>query len=530
MNKEDASEQAVKKLRYYARFIIVCLLLKRVGTARDLIKEFDSHVTDSANNFDAVEQAEWSGVIKQMQAFVDADNVCTVLNAESLPVVITNRLSQFSCPSIDNQIPPCGNAGSLELSEVIIVGNCFDQVRFSEVTIDMFRVLQCVERDPQDVWRRSPGTLPDQRSFENGDIFDLSFPSTKPTDKKLKNPHKCLLYKPSYATFNIFMAAGLKDLPADGVLLLYISADGFTWANDPSHIDSSPASGFDGGGVVTNAVRDGGTGPKPKVKSHHRDPHCIHPGDLYPYSRKPIFLIVDSDNSSAFKNFRSLFGQPSVVLLSPNTLPTLFDCGRREGNLFTLFLHSPLLAYLYVCRYTTVSLKTWERASTLIDAFMGECCRILLRARQLDPSIQQFLYVDFLRVFIVRFCFCSMVFRLHRDFHDYPTSQPAFPIPDIMESRILQKIFSDLNRLFDADVHFAAPSSSQPAFLPLTRPSPRSLGDSPKNSSSKDHITRYLITRRSFSKLLPAEQAIVCPARGGWRSLQAHFGECSWIN
>lgn len=38
ISKENRPEQAVKKLRYYARFIIVCLLLKRVGTVRDLIK------------------------------------------------------------------------------------------------------------------------------------------------------------------------------------------------------------------------------------------------------------------------------------------------------------------------------------------------------------------------------------------------------------------------------------------------------------------------------------------------------------
>ena len=37
ISKEDAAEQAVKKLRYYARYIIVCLLLKRMKTARELI-------------------------------------------------------------------------------------------------------------------------------------------------------------------------------------------------------------------------------------------------------------------------------------------------------------------------------------------------------------------------------------------------------------------------------------------------------------------------------------------------------------
>jgi len=27
----------------------------------------------------------------------------------------------------------------------------------------------------------------------------------------------------------------------------------------------------------------------------------LHPGDLYPFTRKPLFVIIDSDNSSAFE-------------------------------------------------------------------------------------------------------------------------------------------------------------------------------------------------------------------------------------
>ena len=33
---------------------------------------------------------------------------------------------------------------------MIIVGNVADQVKFSELTLDMFRMLQTLEREPQD--------------------------------------------------------------------------------------------------------------------------------------------------------------------------------------------------------------------------------------------------------------------------------------------------------------------------------------------------------------------------------------------
>ncbi len=37
----------------------------------------------------------------------------------------------------------------LTLQEVLIVGNNNDQVKFSELTLDMFRILQTLEREPQ---------------------------------------------------------------------------------------------------------------------------------------------------------------------------------------------------------------------------------------------------------------------------------------------------------------------------------------------------------------------------------------------
>lgn len=55
-----------------------------------------------------------------------------------------------------------------------------------------------------------------------------------------------------------------------------------------------------------------------------KDIHNIFPGDLYPFLRKPLFLIIDSNNSIAFQNMPNLFGQPFVSLLSPIKLPSVF--------------------------------------------------------------------------------------------------------------------------------------------------------------------------------------------------------------
>lgn len=181
------------------------------------------------------EHMEWNMVVQEVRDFVEADNICTVLSGDSTPVVITNRLTQFNCPPVDKSIPK-----QLHLAEILIVGNCYDQIRFSELTLDMFRILQCLERDPQDNFGNpQPNPLPNaglrhQKSVENGgnttpnQILPMGdfFSSSLDSSNRCTNPHKYLLYKPSFSQFNTFMAAGFKDLPSNGVLLLYISSDG----------------------------------------------------------------------------------------------------------------------------------------------------------------------------------------------------------------------------------------------------------------------------------------------------------------
>jgi len=43
---------------------------------------------------------------------------------------------------------------------------------------------------------------------------------------KRENPHKYLLYKPTLSQVLVFLASGFKELPPNGALMLYISADG----------------------------------------------------------------------------------------------------------------------------------------------------------------------------------------------------------------------------------------------------------------------------------------------------------------
>lgn len=118
------------------------------------------------------------------------------------------------------------------------------------------------------------------------------------------NPHKYLLYKPSISQLLVFLASGFKELPPGGALLLYMSADGcFSTTKHPEDY------GYELGGLATSLKRDNadsGLSCRGKSASTFKEPHCLYPGDLYPFTRRPMFIIIDSDNSFVFQHIPRL--------------------------------------------------------------------------------------------------------------------------------------------------------------------------------------------------------------------------------
>lgn len=174
--------------------------------------------------------------------------------------------------------------------------------------------------------------------------------------------------------------------------------------------------GYDFGGVVTNCrSREGDRGKGP-VPPQLKDMHCLYPADLYPFTRKPFFLIVDSDNSNSFQHIPRYFGQPFLILMSAEEAPSPFHDQQHKGSLFTLFLHCPLTAICLISNIIEVPIQLWEKAQSQIDRFLAEAGRLLVRSRSVDPVFIQFYGDDFLRLIMLRFIFCCVVIRMHRLF------------------------------------------------------------------------------------------------------------------
>ncbi|XP_042612091.1 protein SCAI-like isoform X2 [Cyprinus carpio] len=392
VNKEDRPELVVKKLRYYARFIVVCLLLNKMDLVKVLVKELSEEIEDYTQRFNTEDQLEWNLVLQEVAAFVEADPLM-LLNDDNAVVVISNRLQEGGVPPLEQGMV----VGQLTLADALIVGNCNNQVKFSELTIDMFRMLQALEREPVNLATQSskPGTLE---------------PNEKPA--KRENPHKYLLYKPTFSQLYTFLSASFKELPANSVLLVYLSATGVF----PTGRSESEGP-YDFGGVLTNTNRDVVNGEMVQKRSQaQKEMHCLHPGDLFSFTRKPLFIIVDSSNSTAYKNFSNLFGQPLVCLLSPTVYPKSMQDQCQRGSLFTLFLYNPLMGFLSVCGLSSMRYGLWEKAQELLRKVFHDIGQMITSSRVIDQAYLQFYGDEFLRLLMIRFVFCCTTLRLHKLF------------------------------------------------------------------------------------------------------------------
>ncbi|KAJ6651905.1 hypothetical protein lerEdw1_015927 [Lerista edwardsae] len=389
VNKEDRPELVVKKLRYYARFIVVCLLLNKMDV------ELSDEIEDYTHRFNTEDQVEWSLVLQEVAAFIEADPVM-VLNDDNTLVILSNRLSETGAPLLEQGMI----VGQLTLADALIIGNCNNQ-------------------------------------------------ETTEKPARRENPHKYLLYKPTFSQLYTFLAASFKELPANSVLLIYLSATGVF----PSGRSDSEGP-YDFGGVLTNSNRDiiNGDGIHKRNQSY-KEMHCLHPGDLYPFTRKPLFIIVDSSNSVAYKNFTNLFGQPLVCLLSPTAYPKALQDQSQRGSLFTFFLNNPLMAFLFVSGLSSMRKGLWDKCHDYLRKINRDIAQLLTHSRSIDQAFLQFFGDEFLRLLLTRFVFCSATMRMHKIFRqetrNYPESYPQLPRDETVENPHLQKHILELASMLD---------------------------------------------------------------------------------
>ena len=112
--------------------------------------------------YDPDDSLEWQLVLNEISTFIDVDNQLSIDHA---PITLSYRLTNALIPPLPEGVDRVlSNIQLYSLDEILIIGNYQDQIKFSEckypsfsfdveeilllVTLDMYRILQAVERQP----------------------------------------------------------------------------------------------------------------------------------------------------------------------------------------------------------------------------------------------------------------------------------------------------------------------------------------------------------------------------------------------
>ena len=59
----------------------------------------------------------------------------------------------------------------------------------------------------------------------------------------------------------------------------------------------------------------------------------------------------------------------------------------QKGNIFTLFLHSPLMAFCYISNIADIQVSAWNKCQVQVDKFISEASKLLSRSRTLGEKL-----------------------------------------------------------------------------------------------------------------------------------------------
>ncbi|KAF8759370.1 hypothetical protein HU200_010412 [Digitaria exilis] len=455
-----------KHLRFLARFLLVALLLgRRAHTVPRLAGDIRALLDDSKKSFQEAEYKEWKHVVQEIFRFLRADS--PFMNMRPL------RYSYAFDPAPDKlpTVPPTVKKRGLILSDAILCSYYPNEVKFTDLSIDVFRMLQCLEWEPCGSFALNNGYSAHDEGGQNQpnllkDLRDAALPP---------NPLKMILNRPSVTHFLTVLATKCEELPSNGIMLIYLSAAGEMGASgfslDTGEKVRSNFSKFD---ISSTSHTSSKEDKEPCLWLGCRETegsNCIYPGDLIPFTRRPLFLVIDSSISYAFKSIHGTErGETAAMLLSPSSRSSgagfSGDSTRNSGSQFTMFLTAPLQAFCLLIgnNGTDISRDAYNKAEELLSSSLNEWATTLVASSSLHPVWVEALGDPLLRRLLLRFIFCRATHSLFKPTSGtaefLPTCMP--PLPDSVDAQSMLSQ-SCLMRLAS---HFGA--ASQFAFAEIT--------------------------------------------------------------
>ncbi|CAN6486658.1 unnamed protein product [Victoria cruziana] len=422
-----------KQLRCIGRFLVVCLLLNRREKVQQLINQFRILLEESRRMFQETDFKEWKHVLHEMVRFIRVDSDFINIRPLRYSLVLDGHFE--SIPHVSSE-----NKRALHLRSAILCSYQHNEVKFTELTLDTFRMLQCLEWEPSGSFYRVRDSEIDKNGKEESPaggaantrvmhLEDITDPSLPP------NPQKTILYRPSATHFLAVLATLCEEMPFDGVLLIYLSGKG----DQSIPLVSVPGDKFDpaehGSGylqghetmydatALSSVDSPSGSPPPSITKMNQPESYesCLQLGsrggvnglyacDLIPFSRRPLFLVIDSNCSQSFKEISGTEKCDRVVLLLSPASPVPASGATEKvryssGSQFTMFLAAPLQAFCQLVGLSgskLLDMSDYHEADKLLSTCLSEWGSSLATDGSLDPVWVRVFGDPFLRRLILR--------------------------------------------------------------------------------------------------------------------------------
>ncbi|KAL0205030.1 hypothetical protein P9112_000337 [Eukaryota sp. TZLM1-RC] len=443
--------------RYYTRFIAVCLLR---CTEKQIVMDLTATLTSLISTYSSVLSpctlVEWNSLLHEINHFIDSlfppnldssarlfDNRITshwVTNSLPYSTIASRRPSLSYClsplsnnyitdspqqptPVMTHSFPKLSEQSKrhgrgLKMGEVVVVGNK-SQARFSELTVDMLRVMTCVERSDY-------GMTIDDHVID----FD-SFRSTMSTPRHL-------LYKPSVGSLLSGISNVTSTLSTSRYLLVYLSADG---------LDAEKGSINQPMGLKMTCENN--------PRAERFNSQCLpldglYPFDLFSFTRNHLFLVIDSPNAFLFQTLEPKFDSMLMLLLSPKVVHPLLEPLNVQDSVFTLFITSPALAYLRVFDENGEGIDNncLHSIDCCISSALGDVSKNMCQYCDPDDVLVSFFDDEILRILVLRaILFRQLIVKLNKGVvaDEYlPIIKPSVP-QRIFELNLWDELFDELS-------------------------------------------------------------------------------------
>jgi len=438
----------MRNLRYHARFVLVCLLLEIDDEILDpivadmslLVMKYKTECHPSQSD-----ARQWQSLLEEVKSFQQWRAPIGLRDATGkvTHIIAGSRLEHIAQPADATTSPlVAGMLNSPVSAPVSILSKLDDDRRFSLHAA----VLVTIARNHVKYSELTLRTTFMMHSLEISANAQVSSAAAIPA-----HPQKFILYEASPMQVMNHLACLSSTLPMNKGIMLYISTDG----------DAS------GNGFRLSA--DVG-------RTQTSDSTTLTPSDIQPFTRMPLFIVVDSDNSQCLENIDLRYGEKFLCLMSPTKWGSTVSATVPSG-LFTLFLHAPLPAFCLLCGLTNVDADAYKGAEVFLNDFLNRV--VDAQAPLLPGGVEHLLGDLYIKSMVARFVFAHAVLSLYAPARgkgpEYlPQSKPS--LDALLKSEHLRNVVLRVASILGVSELFAEEDSDD---FPLTVPQPISQSLSP---------------------------------------------------